>query len=389
MPSTAKIHVLHLLPRLNQDGTTHMVATLLKGLDRKNYRVTLCGLSPGNADLAPLYDYADEIVVLGMRHFFDFSALVPLYRLLKRLQVDIVHTHRIRPDILGRIAGTLAQVPVNISTQHYVDEWSERGAFVYHIVRTLFRATMGFCQSVACNSAAEQEVLLQKIGESYRSRCCVIHNGLDIDRFNRPSQAGLAALREALTLPPGSRVITSVAFLTERKGHRYLLEAIAQLLPAFPDIQLLLVGDGPEKATLIGQTESLGIAHHTRFLGNRDDVPELLALSELSVLPSLWEPFGLAALEAMAVETPVVVTDVGGLPEFVTHGKEGFLVPPADARALAESMGRMLSDTAATRSMGQAARTLVTQQFSARHVAQAYEQLYLHCLADSGQSTTL
>lgn len=363
-----------------------MVATLLKGLDRQRYRVTLCGLSTGNADLRSLQELADEIHVLGMRHFFDLSVLLPLYFLLKRLQVDVLHTHRIRPDIVGRIAGALARVPVNVSTQHYVEEWSERGAFVHRVVRGLFKLTMGLCQSVACNSSAEREVLLREIGERFRGKTCVVHNGLDIDRFSRPPQADLAALRETLALPADSRVIATVAFLTERKGHRYLLDAIAQLQPAFPNILLLLVGDGPQKDELARQAKALGIAERTRFLGKRNDVPELLALSEVAVLPSLWEPFGLAALEAMAVETPVVVTRAGGLPEFVKQGESGYLVPPADAGALAESIAQLLSDPATTRRMGQAARHSVTQQFTARHVALAYEQLYARFLANSSQS---
>lgn len=374
-------HIFHLLPRLNEDGTTHMVATVLKGIDRRRYRVTLCGLSPGNADMAALHALADEIHVLGMHRFFDLSVIVPLYTLLKRSRVDVLHTHRIRPDIVGRVAGALARVPVNISTQHYVEEWSERGALVQRIVRALFKWTMGLCQSVACNSAAEQEVLLQEIGERYRSKTCVVHNGLDTDRFQRPPQAKLAVLREALALPPRARVVTVVAYLTERKGHRYLLEATAQIQPSFHDIVLLVVGDGPQKTELASLAEALGITDCTRFLGNRKDAPEILSLSEVAVLPSLWEPFGLAALEAMAVETPVVVTRTGGLPEFVTQAENGYLVPPADARALAESIMRLLADPAMRRQMGMAARNTVMQRFSARHVALAYERLYERYLA--------
>ncbi len=380
---TPRRHIFHLLPRLNEDGTTHMVATVLKGIDRQKYHVTLCGLSPGDADMASLQGLADEIHVLGMRNFFDLSVILPLYTLLKRSRVDVLHTHRIRPDIVGRIAGALARIPVNISTQHYVEEWSERGAVVHHIVRNLFKWTMGLCQSVACNSAAEQDVLLQEIGEQFRSKTCIVHNGLDTDHFQRPTQEELAELSKALALPEHARVVTVVAYLTERKGHRYLLEAIAQLQPSFPDIVLLIVGDGPQKAELVRQAEALGIKECTRFLGNRKDVPGILSLSEVAALPSLWEPFGLAALEAMAVETPVVVSRTGGLTEFVTQGESGYLVPPADAQALAESITRLLEDPAMRNRMGIAARNTVMQRFTARHVALDYERLYELYLADT------
>jgi len=359
-----------------------MVATVLKGTNRQKYHVTLCGLSPGNADVTSLQGLADEIHVLGMRNFFDLSVIVPLYTLLKRSKVDVLHTHRIRPDIVGRIVGTLARIPVNISTQHYVEEWSERGTIVHRIVRALFKWTMGLCQSVACISAAEQDTLLQEIGEQHRSKTCVVHNGLDTDYFQRPPQAELAALRKALALPPRARVVTVVAYLTERKGHQYLLEAIAQLRQAFPDIVLLIVGDGPQESELVHQAEGLGITEYTRFLGNRKEIPGMLSLSEVAVLPSLWEPFGLAALEAMAVETPVVVTRTGGLPEFVTQDESGYLVPPADAQALAESITQLLANPAMSLQMGIAARNTVMQRFTARHVALAYERLYEQYLAD-------
>ena len=369
-------HVFYLLPRLNEDGTTHMVATVLKGIDRTRYRVTLCGLSRGNADLTALHGLADQIHVLGMQRFFDPRVVGPLYALLRRTPVDVLHTHRIRPDIIGRIAGRLARVPVNISTQHYVEEWSERGALVQRVVRALFKWTMGLCRMVVCNSAAERDLLLREIGERHRGKTCVIHNGLDTERYQRPPDRDLAVLREVLALPGDARVVTVVAYLTERKGHRYLLEAVARLRPAFPNIVLLVVGDGPLQSELAALAASLGISECTRFLGVRQDVPALFALSEVAVLPSLWEPFGLAALEAMAVETPVVVAATGGLPEFVAEGENGYLVPPADARALAESVSRLLADPAMALRTGQAARNTVIQGFTARHVALAYEKIY-------------
>lgn len=385
--SAPRRHIFHLLPRLIEDGTTHMVATLLKGMDRGRYRLTVCGLSPDDADLGALRALADDVHVLDQRRFFDPRAVVSLYALLKDSQVDVLHTHRIRPDIVGRIAGALAGIPVNISTQHYVEEWSERGPVVHRLSRALFAGTMGLCQSVACNSAAEQGAMLAQIGERYRHKTCVVHNGLDTDRFTRPAGPELTRLRESLALPAAARPISVVAYLTERKGHRYLLDAVAQLRTSVPDLVLLVVGDGPLRADLAGRAESLGIPDRVRFLGARSDIPGILALSEVAVLPSLWEPFGLAALEAMAVETPVVVTRTGGLPEFVTQGENGCLVPPADAAALAHSIGELLRDREAARRMGRAGRSTVMNRFTARHVAAAYQELYEHHLGGADRQS--
>lgn len=375
-PGTGRTHVMHVLPRLTRDGTTHMVATLLKGMDRDRFRLTLCGLSAGDADLDVLRPLADDIHVLGMQRFWNPGAAILLARLARRLDVDVMHTHRIRPDLFGRLASAMARVPVNVSTQHYVEEWSERGVFVGFLVRHLFTATMGLCHSVACNSAAERDVMLRKMGARFRERTCVIHNGLDESQFVRPDNTTLAHLREQLSIDGDARIAVSVAYLTERKGHRYLLDAMPGLLREFPGLVLLLVGDGPEQQRLQGHADALGIGGAVRFLGRRSDVPALLSLAEIAVLPSLWEPFGLAALEAMALETPVVVSRSGGLVEFVRDGETGMVVPPADAEAIGAAMSRLLRDPDEARRMGANARHHVLGGFTARHVARAYESLY-------------
>lgn len=367
---------MHLLPRLNRDGTTHMVATLLKGMNRDRFRLTLCGLSEGDADLDALRPLADNIHVLGMQRFWNPGVTVPLARLARRLDVDVMHTHRVRPDLFGRLAGAVARVPVNVSTQHYVEEWSERGAVVGFFARQLFVATMGLCQSVACNSAAERNVVLGKIGGRFRDRTCVIHNGLDESQFVRPDDTALTRLRKSLSLDVHARIAVSVAYLTERKGHRYLLDAMPGLLQEFPGLVLLLVGDGPEQHNLEAHANTLGITGAVRFLGRRSDVPALLSLSEVAILPSLWEPFGLAALEAMVLETPVVVSRIGGLVEFVREGETGVLVPPADAKALGAAIASLLRNPDEARRMGATARRHVLGGFTARHVAEAYESLY-------------
>ena len=375
-PDDKRMHVMHLLPRLNRDGTTHMVTTLIEGLDRARYRITLCGLSPGDADRSALEALADQVHVLDMRSFWDFRTVLPLRALLRDDPVDILHTHRIRPDLIGRVAGRMAGVPVNVSTQHYVEEWKERGPAVHRVVRTLFKATMPWCRTVVCNSAAESTVLLEEIGLHYRDVLSVIHNGLDMNRFAPPARNVLDTLRNQLDLSAQARVIGIVAFLTERKGHRFLLEAMAGLRAEFPELVLLVVGDGPEDANLRAYAHSLGLDAMVRFLGKRGDVAALTRICEVSVLPSLWEPFGLAALEAMAVATPVIAANSGGLPEFIEHERNGLLVEPGNADALAQALRRLLDAPEEARRLGEAGQRTVLEGFTATHVARAYERLY-------------
>ena len=175
-------------------------------------------------------------------------------------------------------------------------------------------------------------------------------------------------------MAPQARVIIVVAKLFAQKGHTVLLEALAST-PLRPDDAVLFVGDGPERGRLEQLAEQRGLAA-VRFLGNRPDVPQLLAASDLFVLPSLWEGLPMALLEGMASGLPVIATDVAGSRQVVVPGQSGMLVPPDDPGALASAMTHLLEDDAERDRLRRAARERVEAEFSAARQAVRHAEAY-------------
>ena len=211
-------------------------------------------------------------------------------------------------------------------------------------------------------------------------RVRLIYNGIDTGRFLSGNQREVKRqeVRTRLGLANDVVVLTCVANLFRYKGHTDLLRSLAMLGPVFAaNCVMLLAGrDAGEADSLQRQAVELGISGRVRFLGERRDVPDLLAASDIGVLASQEEGFSNAVLEGMAAGLPMVVTDVGGNAEAVIDGENGFVVPARETALLAEAMSALIGDAGRRRAMGDAARGRATQSFSIDASVSAYEALY-------------
>jgi glycosyltransferase involved in cell wall biosynthesis len=201
----------------------------------------------------------------------------------------------------------------------------------------------------------------------------IVFNGTDLRRFS-PADSGAAPADDRF----GPHMIFACRQLFPRKGIRFLIEAAAQLVPRFPDLQLVLAGDGFERPELMQLAERLGIASRVTFLGwvPNAALPPYYRAAAVSVIPSLEEGFGIPAAEAMGCGVPVVATDAGGLPEVVEHGVTGLVVPRGDAQALATAIGGLLEDPERRRRMGLAGRERALRHFDWDRTAEQLEELY-------------
>ena len=204
-------------------------------------------------------------------------------------------------------------------------------------------------------------------------RIRLIFNGTDLSRFS-PSANG-----NRVDPYFGSQMIFACRQLFPRKGIRFLVEAVAQLKPRFPELKLVLAGDGFERPALAKLAEELGISEDVTFLGWVPNVtlPDYYRAAAISVVPSLEEGFGIPAAEAMGCEVPVVASDAGGLPEVVEHGVTGLVVPRGDTGALAQAIGSLLADPDRRRRMGAAGRERALRLFDWDRSAEQFERLYL------------
>jgi glycosyltransferase involved in cell wall biosynthesis len=201
----------------------------------------------------------------------------------------------------------------------------------------------------------------------------IVFNGTDLRRFS-PEDNGAKPLDRDY----GPRMIFACRQLFPRKGIRFLIEAAAQLKPSFPDLQLVLAGDGFERPELVRLADRLGIGGQVTFLGwvPNAALPPYYRAAAVSVIPSLEEGFGIPAAEAMGCETPVVATDAGGLPEVVEHGVTGLVVPRGDSAALAQAIGSLLEDPERRRRMGVAGRERALRLFDWDRTAEQLEEVY-------------
>ncbi|MFL6013615.1 MAG: glycosyltransferase [Gaiellaceae bacterium] len=243
--------------------------------------------------------------------------------------------------------------------------------------RLTFRAAWATRPWVVFTSEADRETAI-RLDPVARSRTDVIPYGLDLERF--APQGDAAAARVALGIAPGMRVVGTVARLAEQKGQTYLLQAAEKLASRRDDVEFVIAGDGEVRSQLEEEARRRGLDDRVHFLGHRDDVPEVLRAFDVFALPSNFEGMCFAVAEALAVEVPVVATDVGGVAQSVVHGETGLLVQPRDPDALAESIARLLDDRGEAARFGRAGRKRVERLYGLSEMAAATERLYLRAL---------
>jgi glycosyltransferase involved in cell wall biosynthesis len=205
-------------------------------------------------------------------------------------------------------------------------------------------------------------------------RVQVIYNG--VDEAPETDLAKTSQYKRDLGLSEDELVVGVVGNLYPVKGHSYLLDAVPQILKAYPKTTFLLIGRGELEVPLKTKVKTLGIEEKVRFLGLRHDVPKLLAVMDVFAMPSLSEGLSIALLEAMTAGKPVVVTRVGGNPELVVEGQTGYLVPAGDAQSLAEAILALLGDSNRAKMFGMRAKHIVEERFTLAHMAEQYLKLY-------------
>ncbi len=356
------------------------------------YQVVLVS-GPEGLDLPETEQLPGQVVVA--RHLrrdlspvHDALAVVELAGAFRRFGVDLVHTHTSKAGVLGRLAARLAGVRAVVHTPHghiYAPEahiqsvprcatlragflWSERLAGRWTTLLTTLTA------------AEARETVALGLGPA--DRVVPVPNGIEAEDFARePAIERLRELRRELQLPARAKVVISVGRLTPEKGHRVLVEAAAAMMspptgkrPARA-LHLLLVGEGPERSALGALVRRLGVSEKVHFAGRREpkEVAALLHLADVFVLPSYYEGFGVALLEAQAAGVPIVATDVGGVREVLAGGRTGLLVPPGDAAALAEAMGKVLTDRDLAGRLAREGREWVVREFPVGRTVERYQ----------------
>lgn len=318
-----------------------------------------------------LRDEGVDVVCLNRRAGRDWGVARRLARDLRQRRIEVLHAHQYTPFFYAALAAPLSgcrpRLMLTEHGRHYPDVVSP----LRRAVNRLVLDRQADAVNAVCGFSARS--LCQVDGFAGR-RIEVIENGIVVERY--APAADRAALRQRLGLARDRRYIACVGRLHPVKDQPTLLRGFAPVAAAHADVDLLLVGDGPERPKLVELASRLGIRERVHFLGVRSDVPELLQAVDLFALTSVSEAASLTLLEAMASALPVVVTAVGGNPEMVRHGQEGLLVPRGDATATAAALEQFLSDPARAAAMGAAGRARVWERYRLDYTVSRYARLY-------------
>lgn len=372
-----RIRVLHVhtLPVISGSGLNTFLT--MRGLPEERYTAEL-SCAPGGP-LLELVQQAGMVVrplphmVQPIHPLHDLLAVLEVWRLMRRHRYTIVHTHNSKAGFVGRLAATLARVPVILHTVHGFafhthERWWRRWLF-----RVLERLAARWCDHLIMISEPLIDwALRERIAP--REQMTKIYSGIDLSAFRQPGN--VTALRAELGFRNHEFVVGEVAKLWPGKGHEVLFRAAATLKARIPQLRLMVVGEGELRQTLQELAKRLGIHDRVVFTGFRQDVPTLTHLFDVAVLPSFFEGMGRAIIEAQAAGKPVIASCVGGIPDLIVEGQTGLLVEPGNVEQLAEAIWRLYTQPELRRQLGQAAQRAVDGRFEANAMVQQIVNLY-------------
>lgn len=365
-------------------GAQKLLALLSAKVPQNLYKTIICALQP-NDELRPqLESYGARVVcfdrprpsIINPLQFLSYIYLNirDIMKLCRQEKVDIIQCHLSDAEFLGTMAGYLAGVKPIIATAHYPEILPVR--HIYDPRNFLRKVATNIIYSITDHVIAVSDDIAQRLQTEFSfhpQKLKVIINRIDVESYQQPASD---ELRSSLGLSSEVKIITTVARLMPPKGHEYLIKAMYNLVQKNKMVKLLLVGDGLLKDQLITLCETLGIKEQVLFLGNRSDIVEILALTDVFVLPSLWEGTSLALLEAMAAGRPIVATDIPGNRAVVQNKVSGLLVKPGDAMELFEAVDILLHNPATAQLYGQRARAIACSRFDINQSIAELERLW-------------
>lgn len=370
--------VLHVMDKFTvagsgPHGVLKLVTSLGATLPSSEIRFHLVGLRPNPPGFRLPPETSFPVVTLN-RGKFDPRTLFQLIRIVRELRPDVLHLHGYASWTFGRLAGILTRTPVVLQEHmvHGSSPWYQR---LSDRVLSPLPA-----RAVAISEAVRR--FMETVRHVRRGTLVVLPNGVPLDQFAVPDPAVVDAARRHFGLNGKTLVIGTVGRLDPVKGQDVLIRALPAVMARFPDLKVLIIGDGPLEPELRRLSTELGIGSRVLFLGYRQDLPKLLALMDVFVVPSRSEGFCIAAVEAMAAGRAIVSTDCEALAQLFREGESAVLCRAGDPADLAAKLIALLGDESLRRRLAARARQ-ESSRFDIRETAQAYARLYRDTVSTS------
>lgn len=371
------INVLHLRDTYEIGGPGKTILETHRAIDRNRFRMHLgVFVRDGESGDSPFTTEARRLdmpvhFVRG-RHSYDPRMIGRVNDLVRTLQIDIVHAHEVKSDVIAYLAARLRPVPI-VTTLH---GWIGNGLKQRGLIALDKRVARGFDRVIAVSRKIERQLIDAGVPAD---KIRMLHNAIVVERYRRTGRRGVLA--EVIGRPVPSPVIASIGRLSIEKGHADLINAIDLVKRRGRDVSLVLIGDGPERPKLIQQINALGLQGTVHLPGYMQEPQRFLEEVDLMVLPSHTEGLPNAALEALLMEVPVLATRVGGTPEVITDGETGRLVPSHSPKALAEAILEFIAEPEVWMRMARRGKGMVESNFDflarTRKLQVIYEELMM------------
>jgi glycosyltransferase involved in cell wall biosynthesis len=381
--------ILHIITRLDMGGSAQNTLLTCQELCSEHEIVLVHGLSYESRmtelEKKMVTEGIEKAKKLGVRviplpsmvrrvnPIRDLMALFSLIGIIIAEKPHIVHTHSSKAGIIGRLAAKFAGVPYIVHTPHghvFYGHFSPLASKIFLWLEKLFSK---FTDRMIALTEGERDDYLN-FSVCNPTKLLTIHSGVNVEKFMQPNGNAIQK-RRSLGLNQKGPIIGFVGWLLPIKGPGHLLKAMEYVWSEHPETSVVFVGKGDLDVKLRAETLRMNANGRVKFLGWREDVDEIMPIFDMLVLPSLNEGMGRVLVEAMAAGKPVVASRVGGIPDLVQHCKTGFLVSPADEKALADSIKKLLSDPEKAFSMGIQGRKYC-QQFSLEAMITKLDDLY-------------
>ena len=387
MPDTSgRLRVVTLVDRLDSGlgGAERIARNIVTGLDPQRFDRTIC-VSRWSDERASEADTANTLEVLrqtGVRFLGlerrsarQVQAWRPLLSLLRRERVDVLHAHQHSSNAWAALLGTVARTPVVVAHEH---SWSFVGQAVRRFVDREVIARRADAILTVSDEDKRRMIEIERIDPA---KLIIVPNGIP----SPPPPSG-RDLRGELEIPPDAPVVGTVSVLRPEKSLDLLIRAAGRLRERFPELRVLIAGDGPQRARLQDLIDELGLHETVRLLGLRSDVPDLLRILQAAVCCSEFEGNPLSVMEYMEAGLPVVVTRVGGLPAMISDRVHGLQVERGDVEGLAAALGELLENPGFAAELGRRGQERRRTEFDLNAMIRRVERVYLDLYEAAGSN---
>ncbi|HPI88314.1 MAG TPA: glycosyltransferase family 4 protein [Spirochaetota bacterium] len=378
-----KVKIVYFLNSLVFGGVEKHVVDLINFIDSDSFDIYL--LCPQEIVRHFKANIKKEFHVfpIKVRSIFNIKNIITLVKLLKTIDSDIVNSHLYFASRFASPIARLLGTPVVIETAHIVERWRKGYRKLFLLWDML---SLKFVDGVIAvsNAVADYYITNKKVPQS---KVKVIRNWCDFERFNLEnfSENEKQIKKDKMGLSAYDKIVTLVGRLEDQKGHRFLIEALPLIRKHCPEIKVLFIGEGALRDELMNIAEKNKVDDCIFFLGFIDDVREILLISDVVILPSLFEGLPLTLIEASAMAVPIVASKIDGIPDIVQHGETGLLFEPGNVDDMINKLMTILDDKDRAREMGKNGYVFVRNNFDLNSQIKQTQCYYFDCLQANNQ----